>query len=138
MFPKRMILIQYNTLLHNNGVFTGVFTCRCAACEDAGRAAYSQLRLHITGEYNRQQAGISSQTTDYVARHPVYAQRVHSYSRTRSQKLEISNMQRVKCSMYMRQHLAIYTSVASKNAGAKSSVQPITCTHNWRVQSPAS
>ncbi len=74
---------------HNNGVFTGIFTRQCVACEDAGRAAYSQLRSHITGEYNRQQAGISSQTTEYVARHPVYTQRVHSYSRTRSQNLEI-------------------------------------------------
>ncbi len=64
-----------------------VFTCRCVACEDAGRAVHSQLLLLITGEYNRQQAGISSQTTEYVARHPVYTQRVHSYSR--SQKLEI-------------------------------------------------
>ncbi len=70
----------------------GVFTCRCVACEDAGQAAYSQLRLHPTGEYNPQQAGISSQTTEYVAHHPVYTQRVHSYSRIRSQKLEISSM----------------------------------------------
>ncbi len=52
----------------------GVFTCRCVACEDAGRAAYSQLCLHVTGEYYRQRAGISSQTTEYVARHPVYTQ----------------------------------------------------------------
>ncbi len=36
----------------NNGVFTGVFTCQRVACEDAGRAAYGQLRLHVTGEYN--------------------------------------------------------------------------------------
>ncbi len=28
-------------------------------CEDAGRAAYSQLRLYVTGEYNRQKASIS-------------------------------------------------------------------------------
>ncbi len=38
-----------------NGVFMGVFSCRCVACE----AAYSQLRLHVTGKYNRQQTGIS-------------------------------------------------------------------------------
>ncbi len=63
----------------DNGVFTR------AACEDAERAAYSQLRLYVTDEYNRQQVGISSQTTEYVARHPVYKHRVHSYSR----KLEI-------------------------------------------------
>ncbi len=37
----------------NNGVFTGFFTCRHIACEDAERAVYSQLCLHITGEYNR-------------------------------------------------------------------------------------
>ncbi len=42
----------------------GVFTCRRVACEDTGRAEDSQLRLHVTGEYNRQQAGISSQTTE--------------------------------------------------------------------------
>ncbi len=42
-----------------NGVFMGVFSCWCVACEDAGWAAYSQLRLHVTGKYNCQQAGIS-------------------------------------------------------------------------------
>ncbi len=47
-----------NCILHNNGVFAGVFTCRCVACEDTARAAYSKLHLHVTGEYNRQQAGI--------------------------------------------------------------------------------
>ncbi len=88
-----------------NSVYTDVFTCQHVACEGAGWAAYSQLRLHVTGEYNRQQAGISSQTSEYVARHPVYTQRVHSYSR--SQKLEILSVWRVKCSVYMRQHLAI-------------------------------
>ncbi len=41
------------------GVFTDVFSRRCVACEDAGRAVDSQLHLHVTGEYNRQQAGIS-------------------------------------------------------------------------------
>ncbi len=44
---------------HNNGVFMGILSCRCVACEDAGRAAYIQLHLHVTGEYNRQQAGVS-------------------------------------------------------------------------------
>ncbi len=76
----------------NNGVFTGVFSCWHAACEEAGRAAYSQLCLHVTGEYNHQQACISSQTIEYVARHPVNTQRVHLYFRTRSQKLEISSV----------------------------------------------
>ncbi len=38
------------------------------------------------------------------------------YSRTRSQKLEISSVYRVKRSVNMRHHLAVYTSVASKNA----------------------
>ncbi len=37
----------------------GVFNCRHVVCEGALRAAYSQLRLHVTGEYNRQQADIS-------------------------------------------------------------------------------
>ncbi len=100
-----------------NVVFTGVFTCRHVACEDAGRAAYNQLRLLVTGEYNRQQAGISSQISEYVARHPVYTQRVHSY--LRSQKLEISSVWRVKHSVYTRQRLAVYTSVARKNAGVR-------------------
>ncbi len=44
---------------HTKGVFTGVFSCRRVASEDAGRAAYNQLHLHLTGEYERQQAGIS-------------------------------------------------------------------------------
>ncbi len=43
-------------MLFINGVFTGVFTCQSVACEDAGRAGYSQLRLNVTGEYNHQQA----------------------------------------------------------------------------------
>ncbi len=73
-----------------NGVFTGVFTYCRVACEDAGRAAYSHVRLYVTDEYNHQEAGISSPTTEYVACHPVYTQRVHSYSR--SQKLEISSV----------------------------------------------
>ncbi len=46
-------------LLVNNGVFTGVFSCWHVACEDAGRVVYSELRLHVTGKYNPQQAGIS-------------------------------------------------------------------------------
>ncbi len=93
------------------------WTCRRVACEDAGQAAYRQLRLHVTGKYNRQQVGISSQTTEYVARHPVYTQQVHLYSR--SQKLKISSVQQVKHSVYTRQHLAVYMSVASKNAGVQ-------------------
>ncbi len=68
----------------------GVFTCQRVACEDAGRAVYNISRLYITGEYNCQQAGISSQTTEYVARYPVYTQWVHSYSCL--QKLETSSV----------------------------------------------
>ncbi len=82
-------LVQENTDLSNNGVFTDVFTYRHAACEDTERAAYSQLHLQVTGEYNRQQAVISSQNHRNVECHPVYTQQVHSYSHTRSQKLEI-------------------------------------------------
>ncbi len=52
-----------------NGVFTGVFTCWRAACEDAGPAEYSQLHLHVTGDYNRQQAVISCQNHWNVAHH---------------------------------------------------------------------
>ncbi len=60
----------------NNGVFTGVFSCWCVVCKDTGWAAYSQVRLHVTGEYNHQQAGISYQTTEHVACRPIYTQRV--------------------------------------------------------------
>ncbi len=42
------------TFYKNDGVFAGVFSYWGVACEDAGQAAYSQLRLHVTGEYNRQ------------------------------------------------------------------------------------
>ncbi len=52
----------------NNDVFTGVFTCQRVTCEDAGQAAYSQLCLHVTGEYDRQQAVISCQNHRNVAR----------------------------------------------------------------------
>ncbi len=45
-------------------------------CENGGRAVYSQLRLHVTGECNRHQAGINYQTTERVARHPVYTKRI--------------------------------------------------------------
>ncbi len=37
---------------------------------------HSQLYLHVTGEYNRQQAGISYRTTEHVAHRPVYKQQV--------------------------------------------------------------
>ncbi len=60
------------TVSPNNGVFTGIFTCRRVAREDAERAVYSRLHLHVTGEYNRQQAGISCQNHRNVAHHPVY------------------------------------------------------------------
>ncbi len=68
-----------------NGVFTGVFTCRCVACEDAGRAAYSQLHLHVTGKYYRQQTGISCQTTEML--HAVL------FTHSESQCLSTMNMQ---------------------------------------------
>ncbi len=67
-----------------NGVFTGVFTCQHVACEEAGRAAYSQLRLHVTGEYNRQVSVVKPQN--------MLHKRVHSYSFLRSQELEISSV----------------------------------------------
>ncbi len=70
-----MTLQPYGIVI-NNSVFTSVFTCRSVACEDAGRAVYNQLRLHITGEYNRQQTGISYQNHRNAARCPVYTQRV--------------------------------------------------------------
>ncbi len=54
-----------------------------------GGICFNQLHLRITGEYSCQQASISSQITKCVARHPVYTQRVHLYSHTCSQKLEI-------------------------------------------------
>ncbi len=75
-----------------NGVFMVVCSCWHVACEDVGRAVYSPLCLHVTGEYNRQQAGISSQTTEYVAYHPVYTQQVYLYLHTRLQKIEISSV----------------------------------------------
>ncbi len=85
-----------------------VFTCRRVACEDTGRAAYSQLRLRVTGEYNHQQVGISSQTTEYGAHHPVYTQQVHSYLRTRSQVRNfehvVSKTQRVHAAAFSHFH----------------------------------
>ncbi len=73
------MLLQKKTskiALSNNGVFTGAFTCRHVACKDIRQATYSQLHLHVTGEYNRQQAGISCQNHRNVARRPVYTQQV--------------------------------------------------------------
>ncbi len=91
---------NYNQKFDINGVFTGIFTCRHVACEDAGRAAYSQLRLHITGECNQQQAGISCQNHRNVARRPVYMQRVllelaHALAKVRNFERVVSKMQRV-------------------------------------------
>ncbi len=89
-FPKRRNISENSKkFIRINGVFTCVFTCRRVACEDTKRAAYSQLCLYVTGEYNHQQGGISSQTTEYIACHPVYTW-VHSFSR--SQKLKISSV----------------------------------------------
>ncbi len=97
--------------------FTGVFTFQNVACKDAGRAAYSQSRLHVTGEYNRQQAGINWQNYRNVARHPVYTQRV---SLVLAHVLtKVKNFERIasKSSVYTQQRLAVYMSVASKDAG---------------------
>ncbi len=59
-----------------NRVFMSVFSYWCVACEDAGWAVYSRLRLHVTGEYNCQQAGTTCLTIEHVAHHQVYTQRV--------------------------------------------------------------
>ncbi len=42
------------TVTRITGVFTGILSYSHVACEDAGRATYSQLSLRVTGEYNRQ------------------------------------------------------------------------------------
>ncbi len=49
----------------------------------------------------------------------------HFYSCTCSQKLEILSTWRVKYSVNMRQHLAFYTSVASKNTGVQRVKTPV-------------
>ncbi len=63
----------------NNGVFIAIFTYRRVACEDAGPAAYSQLHLHVTGEYNCQQAGIvvKSQNIVVVTKKPLMCRISH-------------------------------------------------------------
>ncbi len=78
-------------------------------CQFHENFPYSQLCLHVTG----QQAGISYQTTEHAARRPVYTQRVslvfaHTLAKVRNFKREHS--------VNTWQHLAIYTSIASKNA----------------------
>ncbi len=89
-----------------SGVFTGVFTCRHIACEDPDWAAYSQLHLHVTGEYNRQQAGISCQNHRNVACHPVYTQQV---SLVLAQALaKVRNFERV-ASKTQRVHVAAFS-----------------------------
>ncbi len=52
----------------------------------------------------------------------------HLYSHTHLQKLEISSMWRVKCSLYTRQSLAVYTSIASKNGGVQRVKTPVKTT----------
>ncbi len=47
------------------------------------------------------------------------------YSCTRSQKLEISSVLRVKRSVYTQQCLAVYTTVASKNIGVQRVKTPV-------------
>ncbi len=86
-----------------------VFTCRCVACEDAGRAAYSRLRLHVTDEYDRQQAGFSCQNHRNVARHPVYTQRVslvlaHTLAKVRNFECVARKMQRVHATAFSCLH----------------------------------
>ncbi len=76
---RNLIILRFAA---NDSVFTGVFTCQRVACEDAGRAAYSQLHWHVTGEDNRHQAAISSQITELHA-----IQFTHSkFTRTRTRK----------------------------------------------------
>ncbi len=61
--------------------------------EDDGRAAYSQLCLHLTGEYNYQQAGISCYIVIKLLNMLHAVQFTHSEShlcsRMHLQKLEI-------------------------------------------------
>ncbi len=84
----------------------GIFTCQRVACEDAGRVAYSQLRLHVTGKYNRQQAGISSQTIEYIAHHPVYtaSSLVLVLAKVRNFERVVSKMQCVHAKAFSRLH----------------------------------
>ncbi len=49
----------------------------------------------------------------------------HLYSRMHLQKLEILSVYQVKRSVDMQQHLVVYTSVASKNAGVKRVKTPV-------------
>ncbi len=81
----------------------GIFSCWRVACEDAGQSAYSQLRLKVTGEYNRQQAGTSYliviKSQNMLQRCPVYTQRVslvfvHAFAKVRNFECVASKMQR--------------------------------------------
>ncbi len=101
------------------GVFEGVFICRHVVCENAERAAYSQLRLHVTDEYNRQQAGISCQNHRNVARCSVYMQRVslvlaHVLAKVRNFEHVASKTQCVHATAF-----SPYTNVASKNTSVQ-------------------
>ncbi len=95
---------------NNNVVFTGVFTCQCVACEDTGRAAYSQLRLHVNGKYNHQQDdGISCQYHRNVACRPVYMQWVslvlaHALAKVRNFVHVASKMQHVHATVISHLH----------------------------------
>ncbi len=81
----------------NNDVFTDLFRYRL----------YSQLHLHITGDYNCLQAGIGYQTTEHVVCRPIYTQRVslvltHSLAKVRNFKRVASKMQCEHATVFSR------------------------------------
>ncbi len=92
-----------------NGVFTGIFTCRRVACKDSGWAVYSQLHLHATGKYNRQQAGFSCQNHRNSAHHSAYTQWVslvlaHMLAKVRNFERVASKTQRVHAAAFSCLH----------------------------------
>ncbi len=97
----------------NNAVIMGVFSCWHVACEDIEWAAYSQLGLHVTDKYNRQQVGTRHQTTEHVAHCPVCTQRVllvlaHTLAKVRNFEHVVSKTQCEHTTVF-----AIHTSVAA-------------------------
>ncbi len=94
-----------------NDVFKGVFSCLRVACEDIGRAAYSQLRLHATRKYNRQQVVSIVKTTEMLhavqfTRSESHCTRAHALAKVRNFEHVASKIQRVHATAfsYLQEH----------------------------------
>ncbi len=100
------------------GVFTGVFSCQCVACEDAGRTAYSQIRWFRTQQVQSPASWYQLLKPQNVARRPVYAQHVslilaHAFAKVKNFEHVASKNARENTLISCENTLIIYVSIVA-------------------------